>query len=125
MPKYKELSVKYALDIAMKNEKVMKYLPELTIDQKLDARRVDRNFLFNVLNTIDPNFFPRAVTEIESSRVVTAPQAGSGKLKVDPAMIWMFKQYVATHKFKHRRSAIGLVKEKSKKRKRSEIQEPV
>lgn len=62
---YKELSVDKVLAIALKHPTVMKYLPELTNGEKLSANRTDRAFLFNVMHTIDQNFFPAAVAEIE------------------------------------------------------------
>jgi hypothetical protein len=44
------------------NPKVMKYIPDC---DKSAAKRINWAFLFNVMNTIDPKFFEKAVDEIE------------------------------------------------------------
>lgn len=69
------------------------------------------------METIDPNFFSQAVREIESQLVNTGVKT-EGVISVNVAMLQMLKNYVQTHKLKHRRATISLVKPNSKKRKR-------
>ena len=62
MPYYKELSVEKVLEIAYKSELVRRYLPD---QADVNAKRFKRDYLFNLLNTIDKSFFDKAVNEVE------------------------------------------------------------
>jgi hypothetical protein len=68
----------------------MKYIPELPNGEKLTAKCIDRSFLFSIMNTIDPQFFPRAVDEIEL-RLVKHELKHEGSLKVKSEMLFMLK----------------------------------
>ena len=89
----------------------------------LTADRVDRSFLFNVMNTLDPNFFPGSVSEIEMRQIKKNAEGEDTVLKVDSRMLSLLKQYVQTHKVKNKRASIALVKPNSKKRKRSKLRD--
>jgi hypothetical protein len=65
VPMYPELSVAKVYEIAKGVPKIMKYLPDM---EKPSAKKINRAFLFNVMNTIDPNFFTKAVSEIEEAK---------------------------------------------------------
>lgn len=65
VPMYPELSVAKVYEIAKKVPKIMQYLPDI---DKPSAKKINRAFLFNIMNTIDPNFFNRAVSEIEEAK---------------------------------------------------------
>jgi hypothetical protein len=62
VPYYKELSVRRIYTIALSNARIKEYLPE---GDDVTDKRIDRTFLFTLMNTIDPHFFPQAVNEIE------------------------------------------------------------
>ena len=121
VPLYKELSVDKMLPIAQKSPEVRLYLPELPNGEPMPAHRVDRTFLINIMNTNDPNFFPRVVAEIEEKLLKTKLKS-EDTLKVDPSVFSILQQYVKSHSIKHRKnSSTALVKPVTKKRKRCEV----
>lgn len=69
------------------------------------------------MNTIDSNFFSAAVTEIEDN-LMKPMLKSDGVINVNPAMLHILKQYFLTHKIRHKRSSLSLVKVNPKKRKR-------
>ncbi len=60
----------------------------------LTADRVDRSFLFNIMHTIDPKFFPDAVNEIEMNQIKRGADATEKCIKVDLKMLALLKSYV-------------------------------
>ena len=76
VPLYPELSVAKVYELALKVPKVLQYLPDF---DKPDAKKLSRTFLFNVMNTIDPNFFAKAVNEIEEGKFKSV-------VRVDPSI---------------------------------------
>lgn len=65
VPLCKELSIERVLAIAYQSEKVKMYLPD---EEDVSAKRMNRDYLFNILNTIDPLFFKSAIREVEGMR---------------------------------------------------------
>lgn len=51
VPVCKELSIERVLAIAHQSQKVKMYLPD---EGDVSAKRMNRDYLFNLLNTIDP-----------------------------------------------------------------------
>ena len=76
------------------------------------------------MNTIDPNFFNQAVSEIEMKMARTDLKS-EGVITVQTPMFSMLEEYVKTHKRKNKRTNVSLVKQTSRKRKRSELRQSV
>ena len=109
VPLYKELSVEKILPKALSNPNVRKYLPELPSGEPMPAHRVDRGFLLNIMNTLDPNFFPKAVGEIEET-LLKKRLKSEDTIKVDPTMFHILKQYMSSHNVKQsKRTSVALV----------------
>ena len=49
----------------MKHKDIAQYLPDF---KKVNSKSIDREFLFGLVNTIDPFYFPEAMAEIEEYR---------------------------------------------------------
>lgn len=60
-----EFSIKRLLDIVKDNADVMAYLPEVDLD---NPRMMQREFLVNIMATLDHTFFDRAVDEAKKNR---------------------------------------------------------
>ena len=55
VPRYKSLSLKHVLEFAMSRRQISSFLP----DQDGDTDHlVDREFVFTIVNTCDPTYFP-------------------------------------------------------------------
>jgi len=65
VPRYKTLSIKHVLEYAMSRRQISKYLPDQ--DDKSEPQ-VDRDFVFTIVNTVDPNYFPSQLARIENER---------------------------------------------------------
>ena len=65
VPQYCELKVSHLIEYAKKSPEVLKYLPD---DDCLDPKRLPREFLTSIINTVDPIFFINAIEEAEKRR---------------------------------------------------------
>ncbi len=63
VPKMPELSVTNLLADALKDKELSRYLPEL-----VGKKTINREFLFNIINTIKPDFFPRNIKGLMEAR---------------------------------------------------------
>lgn len=52
VPKYKELCVKKVMEAIVNDAELIKHLPDLTMSKKLP----DRDFLFNIINSLRPEY---------------------------------------------------------------------
>jgi hypothetical protein len=60
-PRYKPITVAFVLKQALSNPEIAKYLPDE--EEEIDGEYLDRDFLFTVVNRLEPSFFPRALRE--------------------------------------------------------------
>ena len=58
VPRSTHISLKHVLRMVMERPEIMVYLPDIT---NVNTKAVDRIFLFNIVNTIDPYFFQKEV----------------------------------------------------------------
>ena len=65
VPMCPELTVERVLSQVKAHPSMLEYLPTISDTGK---QYIERDFLFNVVNTIDPNFFRDALAEIEGRR---------------------------------------------------------
>ena len=61
VPVQQGLSVKQVLKVIRKQPNILKYLPD---DPSL--KEMTKNYLFGLLNTLDPTFFYRLLNEVDS-----------------------------------------------------------
>lgn len=62
MPISPWLTVKRVIELVVNLPDLMVYLPD---KDELTPQRTPREFLFTIVNTLDPSFFPDALKEIE------------------------------------------------------------
>ena len=84
--------------------------------EKPCAKKINRAFLFNIMNTIDPNFFTKAVSEIEEAKFKDIVKVDRN-VQINARMLLMLKEYCASHKTRAKRSSINLLRHVSRKRK--------
>jgi hypothetical protein len=74
VPRLPELAVGSLLRDALKDKKLQKYLPDLTIEKEngeideVKLKTVNRQFLYNIINSIKPNFFPQNIRAVMEAR---------------------------------------------------------
>ena len=67
VPKMPELSVANLMVTVAKDRLLQSYLPDL-IDEQGKTRAINRRYLFNIINTVKPTFFPNNIRELMRSR---------------------------------------------------------
>ncbi len=58
VPLFKELAMERMIPIIKRNDTLLSYLQD---PEQLHLWNTNREFVFNVLNTLDPKFFPRSI----------------------------------------------------------------
>ena len=62
VPRSTHISLKLVLSKVLERDEITKYLPDIT---NANTKAVDRVFLFNIVNTVDPHFFREEVERQE------------------------------------------------------------
>ena len=92
------------------NDVYMRYLPDHPV-------RAGRQFVFNVINTIDPEYFRSAQAEAERLRIAKAKKEEEHKVEICPEMQQLLSQYVELAADKKSKGAsLALLKMGAKKR---------
>ena len=81
------ITVKRVVAQVQHNDVYMKYLP----DKPLSCGRA---FLFNVVNTIDPEYFRRAQAEVDRLRIKKGKKEKAAEVEICPAMKTLLDKYV-------------------------------
>ena len=68
VPRFAELSAKRIYQIAMGNPEIRMYLPEPISSDSSDAIGVNKDFLYNIVNTLDEEFFQKNISEAYRKR---------------------------------------------------------
>ena len=76
------------LDKVYSEPEVRAYLPDFERDA---ARRINRNFLFQIVNKIDFNFFPQAIKEIEARTMIKAQSEVPTTIQIKPELLAILK----------------------------------
>ena len=71
IPKCPEITVDRVLQQVRGIKEIMKYLPDIPLAGK---HYIEREFLFSVVNTVDPDYFRLALAELEARRSVKSNQ---------------------------------------------------
>ena len=70
VPRLQDITVKRVLGDISKNELICSYLPDIT--NSMDPKNVDRSFLYNIVNTLLPDYFFKLIKEVEDSKAKMA-----------------------------------------------------
>ena len=123
VPRYKTLSLKHVLQYAVSDRKISGYLPDLIVDSE---PHVDREFVFTIVNTCDPSYFPAQLARIEKEKLDSAQRLEEDVIEVRPEIMQLLEQFGASA-FKSANKAscarsLALLKKKGKKRSRAEFE---
>ena len=66
VPRYSEITVKQVINFIFDKPHILKYIPNL---KKSSDKSMDREFLFNIVNTVEPEYFPELVRQVEAERM--------------------------------------------------------
>lgn len=83
MPKYDELSVKNLYDKLKDKHKFMQYIP----DKLPNGRLPDREYYFNVLNTVFPDYTKKLLSHANKQRMLTT-DTGTEVNNIDVSNTW-------------------------------------
>lgn len=120
VPRFKSLSLKVVFQHAKSNAQMTAYLPEQIKD---DEPLLDREFLFTIVNTCDPTYFPRELKRIEIERQEAAQKAQADMIEVQPEMMELLASFgLGSNKTKSNARSLSLLKAATNPKKRSHAQ---
>jgi len=61
------MSISKLIECAKKSQEVMSYLPD---ESELTAKRVSKEFIATIINSLDPTFFPEAIKTANDMRLL-------------------------------------------------------
>jgi hypothetical protein len=84
VPRFAELTAASVYNLVQHNRSVMRYLPDPQLDERGGGwRAVAREFLFNVVNTLDEAFFQQSIAEAYRLRKEhEAARANKGQMEI-------------------------------------------
>ena len=83
-----ELTVKRVIKLVKDHASVMEYLPTISEENWY----IEREFLFDIVNTVDPRFFKDALAELESRRGIKAAEAEKQLVEIDKNIYELLQQ---------------------------------
>ena len=116
VPRYKQLTYSKVIDHCTSKPTIMAYLP----NQRLDGEPTcDRDFLFTILNTLEPDYFPAQLQEVEEEKKQRMQSKTEDVIEVKPEIMDLINAYDFPMKSSSRSGGRGLsmLKAGAKKRK--------
>lgn len=83
VPRFATLSVKIVLDKVASRHDIMRYIPDI---KKHDSKAIDREFLFNIVNTVDCEFFNTEIERVEKEREERQVKEESDTIAIRPEL---------------------------------------
>jgi hypothetical protein len=111
--KYAEFSVKRLLGYVKDKPVVMIYLPDVNME---NPRMMPREFLINIMATLDPDFFDKATNEAKNNRIQNHGEEVK-EIEVEPRLAKALSEFINLRKIGGR-STVGHLKPNAKPRKR-------
>ena len=114
VPRYKQLTYLKVLDHCTSKPTVMSYIP----NQRLDGEPTcDREFLFTILNTLDPDYFPAQLRAVEEEKKQRMESKSEDVIEVRPEIMDLINAFDCPTKSKGSGRALCMLKMGAKKRK--------
>ena len=111
------ITVKRVVQQVKNNTVYMQYLP----DHPASAGRA---FLFNIVNTLDPEYFRRATHEVDKRRISKATKEKEEQIEVHPDMMAILEKYTPMSEDRRASSqSLAMLKLGAKKRRKPERKE--
>lgn len=121
--RHKQISVDKVLKIVRKNKEMSQYLPDY---EEGESKRIDRDFLFALVNKMDPDFFARANKQIEQralNKLNVKKPAQTLKIRSElMSVLQQAKSMNTSNKSKSSERALVSMLATTKKRKRADMQ---
>ena len=117
VPRYKELTTAKVAEYCTSRPEIVRYLPHIRLDGE---PTVDREFLFSVLNTVEPDWFPAQLASIEKKRKEHALSKQENVVEVRPeilALLDAFDGLPTTQKSKGSARSLCFLKRNARSRK--------
>ena len=89
VPTFPELTVARVIKMVREHKSVMQYLPTVSEDGK---QYIERDFLFDIVNTCDPKFFRDALAELEARRGAKAAEEQKSFVEIDSNIFNLLQQ---------------------------------
>lgn len=98
--------------------RALKYLPDIS---QLKPTLLDRDWFFNIINTLDPHFFPSAIKQIDETKLNKNNQKSKDDtVIIDKEMLELLEGLVdSMHSKRKARSSLQRLSHTTKKRKPS------
>ena len=91
VPRLQDITVKRVLGDSHKNEQVCAYLPDIA--DNTDPKSVDRSFLYNIVNTLLPDYFFKLIKEVEDAKAQKARESVTHMVQIKPELLNLLKEY--------------------------------
>ena len=115
VPVTRYITTARVLALAKQEPRIMQYIPDRP---NLRACHVSREFLFNIVNTLDSEFFPEVLNQVEKYRTEGKGSKKPRLVEIDPEMAELFEKLKGTfYRKPGGRSMMGNLLTTSKKRK--------
>ena len=115
VPRYKQLTSEKVISHCLSNPRILRYLPNLPDSGEPPC---DREFLFTIVNTIDPEYFPKQLQEIEQTKREQALAREEDIIEVRPEILALLESFDSPMKGASRGSARALCMLKTNAKKR-------
>ena len=122
VPRYKKLSLKCVIQHIHQRADIKVYIPD---GLDLEDPQIDRGFIFTVMNTCDPTYFPEQLKSIELEREAEGKLKAQDVIEVRQDILELLEQFGASPKKGGKNSScarsLAMLKKNSKKRSRSKV----
>ena len=120
VPVLPEMTAKVVFDIVKDNPKIMMYLPDPKDGGSKDQQRINREYLFNIVNTVDESFFMKNIANAYKMRKEHEMTKRNNKFEISAFMynIITSSNSMTVH---DKGRALSMLKCGAKKRKRRDI----
>ena len=116
VPRYKQLTLSKVLDHCIAKPELLRYIPNFPMGGEV---HVDRDFLFTIVNTLDPQFFPAQLRAIEEVKREKCANVEEDIIEVKPEIMELLNAFDCPLKSSRGSSrALCMLKKNSKKRRR-------
>ena len=115
VPRYKQLTLEKVLAHAVSKPRMLRYLPNFPDGGDPPC---DRVFLFTIVNTLEPDYFPTQLREIEQEKREKAVSQTGDVIEVRPELLALLESFDSPLKSSSRGSARALCMLKANAKKR-------
>ena len=90
VPRYKQLTYTRVMDYCNERQNILRYLP----NQRLDGEPTcDREFLFTIVNTLEPDYFPSQLSAVEEEKKLKMQSQVSDVIEVKPEILELINAF--------------------------------